>query len=310
MPMSWDQNSPSLLPTMICYADILGFRNMTEQALKSGTAVEFLLRVKHSLAEAYGKVREDATLGDEIPPRFDMKVFTDNIVVAHPLGNPGRDLGEPELGTLLMLFAQVQAGLAADGFFLRGAVAAGWHYQDDDIAYGNALLEAVDLDKSGSPPRLVIASSVEPLILKHLSWYHGVRAPHHAVLLEDPSDGRLFVDYLRTAFANFPDGPVNWDLLGAHSKEVSEGLQKYKSDANVGPKYAWLATYHNYACRTFADRFRFRGDWEPDPEAVAANEEAQLALEHLVPLEARPDEQPPRPLDAQRLQQRLAITQT
>ena len=134
-----------------------------------------------------------------------MKVFTDNIVVAYPLLAPSRDRGEPELGTLLTLFAQVQASLAAVGFFLRGAIAFGDHYQDDDIAYGKALLCAVDLDKSGGSPRLVIASSVESLISEHLSWYgDGSWAPHHDLLPEDPRDGRLFVNYLEAAFEHFP----------------------------------------------------------------------------------------------------------
>ena len=174
MPTTWNPESPSLAPSIVCYADILGFRNMTEQAIESGTEGEFLLRIKHSLAKAYDKVREWAKLRGDVHPIFDMKVFTDNIVVAHPLQNPSLDLGEPELGTLLMLFAQAQASLAADGFFLRGAIAEGRHYQDYDIAYGKALLEAVDPDKSGGPPRLVIASSVEHLIVRHLlAWYRG-----------------------------------------------------------------------------------------------------------------------------------------
>ena len=80
---------------------------------------------------------------------FDMKVFTDNIVVAYPLGDRLRNDGEIELGTILALFAQVQTSLALDGFLLRGAIAYGDHYQDDDVAYGDALLEAVDLDQSG-----------------------------------------------------------------------------------------------------------------------------------------------------------------
>ena len=309
MPTSWDPKSPSLLPTIVCYADILGFRSMTERALKSGKEGEFLLRVKHSVAAAYDKVRERAKVDGDVPPIFDMKVFTDNIVVAYPLRDPGWNLGEPELFTLLMLFAEVQAGLAADGFFLRGAIAAGQHYQDHDIAYGKALLEAVDLDKSGGAPRLVIASSVEHLILKHLSWYPGGPAPHHEVLLEDPSDGRLFVDYLKAAFANFPDDPVVYELLKAHRSKVSDGLLKYESDMRVGQKYRWLATYHNYACRTFADRFRVRGDWDSNPEAGAAEADARLVLDHLVPFDTGPTEQLPRPLDAEQLQQRLAEDQ-
>lgn len=216
MHTTWDPKRPSLLPAIVCYSDILGFRNRTVEALESGKADEFLRKVKASLASAYGKVREFATDAGAQFQIFDMKVFTDNIVVAYPLRDLHRNFGEPELGTLLMLFAQMQAGLAGDGFLLRGAIAAGLHYQDGDITYGEALLEAVDLDKSGDAPRLVIASSVEPLISKHLSWYSGGWAPHQDILLEDPRDGRLFVDYLSVAFEHFPDGPIDYELLAAH----------------------------------------------------------------------------------------------
>ena len=166
-------------------------------------------------------MRKAKTLDGAVPSIFDMKVFTDNIVVACPLLNLSGNHGEPELGTLLVLFAEVQASLASDGWLLRGGIALGDHYQDDDIVYGKALLEAVDLDKSGGPPRLVIGPSVEPLIANHLSSYgDGGRAPHHRELLEDPRDERLFVNYHEVAFEHFPDGPINYQLLVAHSKNV------------------------------------------------------------------------------------------
>ena len=301
MHTTWDQKRPSLLPAIVCYADILGFRNMTMEAFEAGKADEFLRKVTASLTSAYDKVREFVTDAGAQFQILDMKVFTDNIVVAYPLRDPHKNYGVPELGTLLMLFAQMQAGLAEDGFLLRGAIATGLHYQHDDIAYGEALLEAVDLDKSGDAPRLVIASSVEPLISKHLSWYSGASAPHQDILLEDPRDGRLFIDYLSVAFEHFPDDPIDYELLAAHSKIVTEGLCIYESEPRVRSKYTWLASYHNYACRAFANQFSDLGYEEADPEYVAIAAEAQRALNHLVHTE----EQSPRPLDAQRLRQRL-----
>ena len=77
---------------------------MTKRALGSGKERAFLLRIKRSLAAAYGEVRQAATLGGGELPSFDMKVFTDDIVVAYALRDPIKDLGEPELGTLLILF--------------------------------------------------------------------------------------------------------------------------------------------------------------------------------------------------------------
>ena len=303
----WDPESPSLLPAIVCYADILGFRALIERAYESGKEEEFLRQVKHSIAAAHEALRQAAKLGRDFPAVFDIKFFTDNIVVAYPLRDQRSNFGEPELGTLLMLFAQVQASLAWDGFFLRGAITSGDHYQDDDIAYSKALLEAVELDKSGGPPRIVIGLSVEPLIATQLSFYGNIGwAPHYEELLEDPVDGRLFVNYLQVAFDYFPEGPIIHELLAAHRENVSSGLRASESDLRVRKKYEWMAAYHNYVCLTFADRYSVQDYERADPEYIAVSEEAHSVINHLISYDDLTGQQPPRRLDAQRLQQKLA----
>lgn len=295
--MIWDPLSPSLRPAFVCYADILGFREKTESAFASGSATDFLVRTKRSLGAAYEEVRRTAKFFERTAP-FDMKVFTDNIVVAHPLMHPSDDLGEPDLGTMSRVLIHMQASLAADGFFLRGAIAVGEHYQDQDFAYGDALLEAVDQDKSGQPPRLVIGASIEPLISAYLSWYSGVSTPHHAYLLEDSSDGRLFINYLNVAFEDFPDSPIDWDLLAAHREHIRRGLDEYESNDRVLPKYTWLAAYHDYICRMFADAHSTQGYEEADTFEMAVEAEARKALDYFVRSE---DQWPFRLLSAERL---------
>ena len=281
-----DLKLPSLIESMVCYADILGFRNKLERAFESGKGEEFLRKIKSSLDAAYEELHNDATLGDSgyaylDTPLLDTKLFTDDIVVGYPLHDPAGD-AEPELGALLILFAHAQASLAADGFLLRGGIAKGQHYQDDDIAYGLALLEAVDLNRSKSPPTVVIGLSVEPLILEHLSSYMGP-APRHDYLLEHPSDGSLFINYLGVAFEHFAEGwIIDHQLLAAHCKMVRRGLQEYESDTRIRPKYTWLATYHNYVCRSFADQFLAEGHERVDPEEIDLEAVAQSVLEHVV----------------------------
>ena len=215
---------------------------------------------------------------------FDMKVFTDNIVVAYPVHGPDIELGEGELGIILMLFSEVQAILAADGFLLRGAITFGDHYQDDDIAYGPALLEAVDLDKSGSGPRLVIAPSAECQIARQLASYGSVSdAPHCDALLIDPSDGRLFVNYLEAVFGYFPGDKIDYQLLAALRDGVTSGLQEHESNPRVRRKYEWVANYHNYVCGDIADRYFVQDNEEVDPELLDYSEEAQHALNYIVP---------------------------
>lgn len=305
-----DTKLPSLLPSIVCYADVLGFREMIVRAFDSGTEEEFLRKVKKSLSAAYKELHEDATTGDSgyaylDSQIIDLKLFTDDIVVGYPLYDPGGNYAEPEFGGLLTLFAQAQANLAADGFLLRGAITMGQHYQDNDIAYGNALLEAVALNKPGDPPRLVIGQSVEPLIFIQLSAYGRGWAPHYDALLEDPYDGRLFVNYLGTAFEYFPEEGIDFQLLENHKKMVYRGLQENESNLNVRRKYTWLSVHHNYVCRTFGEGL-LAGDHEGlyadeiDLEAVAEH-----VLEYLLPFDFQST---PQRLDLQRLEKRIART--
>ena len=117
MTKLWDPESPSVRLAIVCYADILGFRAQTRDAFASGTGEDFLRRIKTSLKKAYDIVRRANDPCPDVSPLFEMKVFTDNIVVAYPLHDPVRDDGEGELGTIMMLFAQVQASLASEDSF-------------------------------------------------------------------------------------------------------------------------------------------------------------------------------------------------
>ena len=297
----WSPESPTLRETIVCYADILGFSDMTKCAFREGKATDFLKRIKEALDQAHEGIRRFANPFGRTPPTFEIKLFTDNFLVAYPLADPAGDRGEPELGTVLMLFAEVQTKLALDGFFLRGAIAKGDHYQAGDIVFGNALLEAVGLDKSGGPPRLVIAPSVEPLILEHLAYYGDGDAPHHVSLLEDPCDGQLFLNYLEAVLGHFPDF-YDYAPIATHRDQVSECLRRYESDERIRQKYEWVAGYHNYSCTELAERHPVPTTEWADPEYATAAMWAQGLPNYIIPIEGQAS---PLPLDAKRLRQRL-----
>ena len=298
----WRSESPTLRETIVCYADILGFSDMTRCAFREGKATDFLKRVKEALDQAHDDMRRIANSCGWAPPIFEMKLFTDNFLVAYPIADPAGDRGEPELATVLMLFAEVQTKLALDGFFLRGAIAKGDHYQAGDIVFGDALLEAVGLDKSGGPPRLIIAPSLEPRILEYLSYYSDGDSPHHVWLLEDPCDGKLFLNYLDAVLGDFPDF-CDYAPIATHRDQVSEFLCRYESDERIRQKYEWVAGYHNYTCTELAERHPVPTTEWADPEYATAAMWAQGLPNYIVPVESQPS---PLPLDAERLRQRLA----
>ena len=93
----WDPESPTLRETIVCYADILGFKEMTKHAFRCGKETDFLIRIKRALDLAHQDVRRFASPWGWSPPIFEMKLFTDNFLVACPIQDPQVSRGEPEL---------------------------------------------------------------------------------------------------------------------------------------------------------------------------------------------------------------------
>ncbi len=271
------EGDPQLLPSFVCYADILGYKQESARAIVSGDGEAYLKKLRDTLNAAYERVRMNAE-GWPRDSKYAVKVFTDNIVVGCPIADLGESLGEPELAHVFDTFIEFQAALAMEGLFLRGGIAQGLHYMDSDIVFGDALLDAVKMDQSGGPPRLALAQSTVETVRHHLAFYdRPIRAPHLDDLLEDP-DGTVFLNYLNAAFEAFPDGGVFFEVIERHRDAVRKNLSRFKGDPGVRSKFEWAARYHNFVCRDFMDRHPVPGgDYEEDEYSAAASEAQKLA---------------------------------
>jgi len=283
------KNSGSLkmLPSFVCYTDILGYSHLSREAIRLKKGQVFLKKIHDALTNAYDRIREHSEgLGDD--SFFAVKVFTDNIVVGYPVDRFGFDIGEPEFGDILSFFSEFQVGLAMEGFFLRGGVAFGNHYMDRDIVFGDALLEAVNEDKKGGPPRISLTPSAIEIVQRQLGFYGEdiSNAPHYEYLLED-SDGTIFLNYLDEAFSLFPDDGIFFELIEWHQKHITTGLKEYRDNPDVRAKFEWVARYHNFVCNEFVDNHPV-----PDPESctdeilIAACGEATKLLDYIIDIES------------------------
>ena len=284
-PYTRNNNEPYMLPSIVCYADILGYAQQSKNALRLGKGEAFLQHLRSALSKAYARVRQRAAkFGGEV--LFDVKVFTDNIVVGFPVDEPNRGHAELELTIILNTFGELQIGLAMEGFFLRGGIAYGNHYMDEDIVYGDALLDAVALDQDGGPPRIALAASAIELVRQHLGCYGLAEwAPHFETLLEDP-DGTIFLNYLGEAFAAYPDGGIFFDIIEAHKRVVLDGLTEYRGTPGIRSKFEWAARYHNFVCVEFAGRHPISSDPYGDELIAAAATEAQELLNYTIDMES------------------------
>jgi hypothetical protein len=136
-----------LRPSWVAYLDILGFVSEMRRAVEARGQTQHLTKILSALSEAKTDLMEGVELfkGLDIkfPDPYVVKVFTDNIV----LGFPIHDDGESEFGRAISMIGMYQYTLLKHGFFVRGGVAFGDLYMDEDLVYGNGLLDAYEAEK-------------------------------------------------------------------------------------------------------------------------------------------------------------------
>jgi hypothetical protein len=248
----------------VAFVDLLGYRFLAEQMGSHQTFVEVLRR---SLKESFDHLvpSHGGWTGKPLP--WLMKTFTDNIVLGYPIVI--RE-GEAELGIVLGRFASFQIEMTLAGFFLRGAVAVGDLYMDENIVYGPALLEAYEAERSAArDPRIILAQSATLAMNTHMHRFQEVRrsAQHNEVLRD--ADGQLFVNYLYDVVQFEADmGYPTTDFLERHRRIVSERLRAFIAQPRIWSKYYWAACYHNFFCAErpdFAEYAINLGEFAPGP---------------------------------------------
>jgi len=259
---------PKTRPSVVVCLDILGFQEQMKAACGNGTGDELLRRLHAALDKAYTSLQELAE-GREEARFYDMKYFTDNLVIGHPLWKRLRGLtdeqqGESELGFLFDSLSDVQLVLALEGFFVRGAISCGDLYMDDKIVFGKGLLEAHDgEDKLARDPRIILMESAKTRVMEHLKFYINTEdAPQRGYLLKD-ADRQIFVNYLHAIEWL---GDPHLYTLEQHASVVRKKLVEFESVPRIWSKYVWVAHYHNYYCELIgADELKI------EPGCITAN---------------------------------------
>jgi hypothetical protein len=270
-----------LIQSFVCYADVLGFSSSIKQSFEDNKGDQCLDNIRKSLKNAYRNIRNNNFAFNKTAD-FSLKVFTDNLVIGFPVKDYDFNAGEHELGRVFDILSEFQTSLAMDGFFVRGAIAFGEHYMDEQIVFGDALVEAHELEALGGPPRIVLSPKVWEIVQKQIGPYADPqKAPHFRDLLQD-SDGIVFINYLDQAFSIFPDRPIFEEIFASHKSEIENNLVKFYGVPHTRQKYEWLAGYHNFILREIANKYPTIDDPDQDIEYEMASQNAQEMLKYLL----------------------------
>jgi hypothetical protein len=282
----YPNNPPALIPSFVCHVDILGYAQLCQNAIASNDSNTFLNKIRTALNTAYKRVR-DSSKSWNGENRFEIKIFTDNIVVGYPVPDLEESYGEGELGHIFDVFAEFQLGLAMEGFLVRGGIALGQHYMDEEIVFGDALIQAVKEDSNGGAPKVGLAKSAIEAVRHHLGFYGTQEfAPQNYDLLEDV-DGSIFINYLQGAFIGFPDAGVFFEVFEKHKNTLIDGLNEYKGVPSVRAKYEWASRYHNSVIANFLKNNPLVTNPDADELYASAVADAQNMLpEYVIDIES------------------------
>lgn len=218
---------------MCCYENyIVGYLDLLGARSRIGSDSDgAYLQTVHDCCEK-AKMSADF-MSSAVNEPFRSKIFSDNIVVALLCDEARRDDNHAIIGLNRMstIVGALQRCFLEFNILSRGSITYGNLFIDDTIVFGDALIEAYDLEsKSAIFPRVILSRKVRELNM-------GLSGGEEASIGEFRTDvdGLPFVDYL-----NYPKDPmvqsvvakslcwVNGEISGDVNETVLQKLMWHK----------------------------------------------------------------------------------
>lgn len=228
--------------SVVAFIDILGYQEKVKKAVREGEEELLLKNLRSAFDETYQHIKDEAK---DNRPDWLVKGFTDNIIIGYPV----RHDAEVEMGYMISNLCTFQLMMTLRGFFIRGGIAIGNLYMDDEIVFGEGLIEAFEIEQNKArDPRIILSCSAIEYLKHHLKYYSSIeQAPQYYHLLKD-RDGQFFINYLYPIIEFEYDNFIGEEEILRHKQIVESRLMEHITEPPIWSKYFWVANYHNWFC--------------------------------------------------------------
>jgi len=204
---------------IVCFADILGFSNIVEEYdMKPNSTL--LQDLKETLDIAYSLSLKKFAQNSQL----DYRVFSDCLCISTPF------FDDEDFFTQLFVITQsikvFQTQLMLKGFFIRGAIAFGSHYEDENMIFSNALIEAFLIESNKKEDNKAIYSRIalsKAIVDKIFSQRSDLinRFPWNDSFVKDNSDNVVFLN----SFDMLKNVNSNFDYMKSVFDNACEGME-------------------------------------------------------------------------------------
>ncbi|WP_454875679.1 hypothetical protein [Pseudomonas farris] len=211
-------------PRIVAFVDILGFESLV-QKLENDPALHeklnyALRRIKH--------LKVSSLEGNTAQSDLEISVFSDSIAISAPKAN---------YHGVIWTAIHLQSDLLTLGILTRGGISCGKTVHEDDILYGEGMINAYKLEsRAAIYPRILVDCSVLELL----------NDGYRSIFLRKDTDGLWHLDPFSIGF--LPSGSDalvedGWDPHEVGLDELKRAIDKSRSDlTNLGQvaKWNWL----------------------------------------------------------------------
>ena len=246
----------------VCFLDILGFKNL----IANSTSLNEIGEIGHLLgyfkyfhekfnnADANDILRfttKEKTTKIELNLKLKTSFFSDSIILSFEVVEFRQDLMQ-----LYYIINQI-AELAFEvtlycGRFMRGGLTYGDLYHENDVCFGPALIEAVQLEKDAVYPRISVAPKVIDYTsgdfpLKHLNIEQDRRMKRtfayiQREILSTDLTGQIPIHYIDFLWRYLPES----EAIANRLKDVILTQLNKDYDDYIMRKYVWFANCYNF----------------------------------------------------------------
>ncbi len=210
---------------LVAFIDILGYKGEIKN--KNFKAAFILDKT----------LRSDTRSHKIVYPEISIKPFSDCLCLSCEIED--HLFGERMAGMFSVL-STFQEVLACNGIFLRGGLVKGNHFESANIIFSTSLLNAIEIEKKASSPRILIDDNLI-LEFKERSYKTNNAGSALGRFLIDKRDNSRFIDYL-------PESPIESlrQTYGRIKSAIEMQIMKNRNNDHVLEKYRWLTAYYNF----------------------------------------------------------------
>lgn len=229
---------------IVTFLDVLGFRSLIKD--ESAEAID-------SILEKMSKYAAPTADPDDDPYHPATTTFSDCVMrISFTDSEANSDYQIGLLFYELLALVHAQSELIDNDVIVRGGVAFGDIFYQDQRVFGPAMVDAYELEsKKAIFPRIVVS----PKWMEILKSDRFIRSKNHTLkeelkyihkLIRQDDDGLYFIDYIRAIQSELDDPEAGYILfLERHRSLIKRNLGKHAGQERVLDKYKWLSRYHD-----------------------------------------------------------------